>query len=348
MTEKEVSILEKEFYEDVKQLFPYIQFATSSYWSGDKVDSFGGLKIEFAVKQDVLNGSSYQINGTKNYVHYTSPKALFSILHSGEILLSDLNNLNDPKEFDYLINQYQVKIQQDQINLFKKSLFVFSMCEYDEAVKDDFNMWRLYGDNGNGVGIIFELVNDTYDWYNFIVGRVNYDNPNSEAKLCELLKVVHSYQLKGVNTSRFSALIGMLLLFHKNSIWAIEKEVRIITFCEYDPDVLSSKGTFSDPHFGTEKLSFFINFRGFESANISHKLEHKIAHEIDSNLYLNEEQKQKCFRNNLRLRIKKIILGYNVSEDYLEKLQDLLIKLIHRGLPHISVEHSKWRDTFKT
>jgi hypothetical protein len=222
------------------------------------------------------------------------------------------------------------------------------MCEYDETAKDDFDMWRLYGDNGNGVGIIFELINDTYDWYSFIVGKVNYDNPNSEAKLCELLKIIHSYQLRGVNTSRFSALIGILLLFHKNPIWAIEKEIRAVTFCEYDPNTLKSIGFDSSPHFGTEKLSFFINSRGFESANISHNLEHKISHKIVSNINLNEEQKQKCFRNNLRLRIKKIILGYNVSEDYLEKLQDLLIKLIHRGLPHISVEHSKWRDTFKT
>jgi len=346
MTENEIIKLGDSFQAEVEEIVPHAKFAFGSYWSGSSEDSFGGYKQELVLKQDALNGTAYQIDGIREYIHYTTTNALFSILNEGEIRLSDLNHLNDPKEFDFLVNHCSIKMENEQIELFKRSLFVFSMCEYNDSEKDDFNMWRLYGNNGNGIGIVFELANESYDWYNYLVGKVNYNNPIAEQKLCKLLNIAKAYQEKGLNTRRFSALIGMLLLFHKNPIWEIEKEVRIATFCEYDPFTLESSGLDSSPHWGMEKLSFYLNSRSKESAYISHNLENKTLIQINNNQNLDAENKLKALRNSLRLRIKKVILGYNVPDQYCENLQMLMYKLARHGTPLIRVEHSKWRNVF--
>jgi len=343
MTEKEIERLSESFQREVEEIFPNAPFGMSSYIGGDSEDSYGGYHHEFSINQKVFDGTSYQINGKKEFIHYTSVESFFSILNSGQIKLSDLNNLNDPREFDYLLNQYNIKIDKRQIEIFKRSLYLFSMCEYDSQKKDDFDMWRLYGNNGNGIGIVFELLNDSYDWYSFLLGRVCYNDEYAEKKIQDLLELTKRYQLKGFNENRIPILIGLLLLYHKNPIWKIENEIRLSSFFEYDPYTLKSESISSNPHFGNECVSFFVNSRNILSSNIFHKLEHKFN---TSGCLIDEEINSKI-KSRIRLKIKKVIVGYNTSNQFHDKLYELLHCLIQKGFLRIEVEYSKYSEAFK-
>jgi hypothetical protein len=77
MTEEEIIKLGNSFQEEVKWILPHAKFAFSSYWSGSSANSFGDYKQELVLNQDVLNGTSYQIDDRKEYIHYTTTNALF-------------------------------------------------------------------------------------------------------------------------------------------------------------------------------------------------------------------------------------------------------------------------------
>ena len=77
--------------------------------------------------QSVLSGTTYDIGKTKEFIHYTSLEAFFSILNEQRIRCNDLNHLNDPKEFESLLLKNGIEIKKEEIDLFKRSLFLFSM-----------------------------------------------------------------------------------------------------------------------------------------------------------------------------------------------------------------------------
>ena len=74
-----------------------------------------------------------------------------------------MNSLNDPNEYGYYINEAFIEI--GNIDKIKENTFVLSMCYAQELEEDNaLNLWRLYGDNGNGVAIVFEINLCTVVW----------------------------------------------------------------------------------------------------------------------------------------------------------------------------------------
>jgi hypothetical protein len=343
MTEKEIKTLLSSFEKEIKNILPGNKFGHSSFWGGESDDSFGNLNFEFAIKQDVLENTVYQIQGEKQFIHYTSFQNLFHIINSEKIRLSDLNQLNDPKEFDFLIEKWNLELSNKEIELFKRSLFVFSMCNYTED--DDFNLWRLYGDNGKGVGIVFELLNESFDWYNFMLGKVSYGNLDAEKKLSELIKISNYYKTKGLNQNRISGIVGMLLLLHKNEIWSIEKEFRIFSFLDYDIHALQPIGLMSHYFFDSNKVSFSLNSSGIESTWLFNDLyQNKDQHYQYSNI--DKKDTEIFLKNTLRLRIKKIILGYNVSQSVYHNLFKLMLRSKKDDNSSIEIEFSNHKKYF--
>ena len=53
--------------------------------------------------------------------------------------------------------------------------FILSMCQIkDNDDSDYFDMWRLYGDNGSGVGIVIKIDNNPAEWDNYLLSNVLY------------------------------------------------------------------------------------------------------------------------------------------------------------------------------
>jgi hypothetical protein len=82
-----------------------------------------------------------------------------------------LNNSNDDKEYSYasekLSEIYQIQnISKDSvsnyINQIKEWSFILSCTDYKGLYNLDF--WKEYGDNGKGIAIEFEIINEVSEW----------------------------------------------------------------------------------------------------------------------------------------------------------------------------------------
>ena len=154
------------FRETLHTLFPGLDLTPLSYGSKVK-DTPIWNHHHFIIPPENSNlvGSPYFFD-KKSFVHFTSFHAFSSILNERAIRLYNLHKLDDPREFTFASRIFQ--LNQEIIDDAKDNLFLISFCE--RAIlnpirsKDEFNMWRLYGLQGKGVGIIFSLKNNPIQW----------------------------------------------------------------------------------------------------------------------------------------------------------------------------------------
>lgn len=110
------------------------------------------------------------------YLHYSSLDAFYEIMDSARLRFTSARSTNDPSEFLFGLEQVRTALTDHQLNLRPKELewfaaakaqlesrqfraFVFCMSEAseDEAQVGDLSQWRLYGANGRGVALVFDV-----------------------------------------------------------------------------------------------------------------------------------------------------------------------------------------------
>lgn len=152
----------KEYLKGTSKFYPGFKFASRrSVYSGDEPTS---CEFEFRFKAKNLSKTEYECLD-RSLIHYTSSvNNLFEILNSGVLRLSNLNALNDPQEWSYLVKSLGMHFNNDQVRDYKAHFFSSSFCKIENELQPDvFPMWRLYGDDGFGAAIIFELENNEVD-----------------------------------------------------------------------------------------------------------------------------------------------------------------------------------------
>lgn len=344
MTEEEGNELLDKYEDELKKIFPTFEFGTSSG------SSVGGIvtsqQYEFSICQTSLSDTPYDPKNQKLFVHYTSLDALYSILNTGELRLFDLNNMNDPYELNYLIKILDLEVNQDQVENFKSSLFVTSICAYNDTEKDNFDLWRLYGRNGQGVAIVFEIANSENSWNDFLLGKVCYGLKNGFSKSLEqAIKLTnefvrdHHFKLKAL-----PQIIGFLLAHHKNDIWEIEKEFRLSTFVEYDKYDMQPKPSL---RILKDSLSFFLNGSGKQLAYYNFPLDYKLKSNYPE-YYKGSVESTSLLEKIPQLKINKIIIGYSLSEKLTRELSEFVFRLsIHKWNSYIKVQESHLNSWFK-
>lgn len=94
----------------------------------------------------------------KEIYKYTTLSTLMKILNSRKIRMNSIVAMNDKTEGNYvseLIRTYTESIEQKSDKyLFADRKFITSFTK----LKNDLKMWRLYGDNGKGVCLVFEMM----------------------------------------------------------------------------------------------------------------------------------------------------------------------------------------------
>jgi hypothetical protein len=311
--------------DELTKLYPRFKRWTSGVSSINDQVTQG--HVEFGLLQDSFYDTDYNPETQSQFIHYTSIQSFFNILHTGDLRLHDLNSMNDPFEFDYPIKKMNILLNQEEVNHFKKSLFITSFCAYDEG-KDDFDMWRLYGKNGEGVGIVFELTNPTANWYNIFLGKVQYgDNNEAYKTLQEAIRIYHHYvQEKGLSLKRMPQLIGIMMMLHKNEIWQSEKEYRLGTYVEYD-DFNFRTTNFWNPFF-EDKISFYLRKSSKVLAYLSYPLKSKMDKLSQS--IKETAQRDSALSTIPILKIAKVITGYNVPITFDDQLNYLQHQLTRR------------------
>lgn len=317
MNEKENSKLINEFEDELFKIYPSFQFGYSSGSSGDGI--LTSQQYEFLVWQKALWDSCYDFKPQREFIHYTSLESLYGILNSGEIRLYDLNSLNDPYEFNFIIKKLNISFDEKQVQHFKQSLFITSLCTYDEKNPDNFDMWRLYGNNGSGVAIVFEILNSEDNWRHFLLGKIQYGADNdSTVSIQKAIDLINFYVTKkGMILDRIPELIGYLLMLHKNEIWKVENEYRLGIYAGNRPYSLTKEFLF-DHHidnFIKKRFSFFMNRNKSQSSYLSFPLVDKIQSEYGQTKDYEEFSKKVPM-----IKVKKVIAGYALSDDFIADL----------------------------
>lgn len=332
LTENDWQEKSNEFNKKILDIFPNFEFSNSRCSTVNDTNAFGTYEYRF--NQKSLSETEYIKSLGNEFIHYTSVSNLCSILNEDSIRMYNLIHKNDPREFDYLIKKYRLQIDEEEINLFKRSFHLFSMCKYDELEKDNFNMWRNYGKDGHGIGIVFEFLNDNWDY--FLLGETQYeDNDLSEHRICQIVNISNEYR-KFINQDRIPILFGSLFLYHKNKIWKDEKEVRIFTYLSYDEYSLTFNNELSE--LNNKYLKFFFD---------SGKVGSYVILPLESNLKLLAERRNiENYDFFPRIRIKKVVVGYRMSNEESNRLRHVILHYNRINNQNVIFEESKFYKDF--
>lgn len=169
--------------------------------------------------------------GLKKPIHFTSLESLEGILNSKSLRLFNLYNMNDPIEFDFSSRIF--KNYLSDLPIIKENLYSMSFSSGEildkERFGDQFNQWRLYGNNGYGVCIEFDIINDPINWTNFHISKIQYTKlrkPGSSHSKFGILKEI----LNKINTDDYiiNFDLSKIFSFHKNVLYSNEEEIRLL------------------------------------------------------------------------------------------------------------------------
>lgn len=320
--------IEKLYFEGAKGILPFIKFSSSFSLGSDSLRN-----IQLSSRKELFE-SFIENNIEDNYIHYTSIQSFCEIINSGYIRMYNCDNLNDPKEIEYALDKFGLKTTNYYLDNYKRSHFVFSSCVYDKSKKDDFNMWRLYGVNGEGIGIVYKIEYGDEDYKNlgFHIGKVNYGEKNQKMNLFKKYMAFHIDFNKKYNLfNNTPSLFPLIATFFKDDIWEIENESRITTsviideFGNIDKNILN--GIYNS--YLIETVETTINNKAKKVYYV--KLPLKIKNNTSKILEI-------C----PKIKIEKVIFGYNVSEKTRDNLKDFIDYNLSKKLGYcVGYEDSK-------
>lgn len=186
----------------------------------------------YSIHPENLNliDSQYSYKGKLKFIHFSSLFAIQSILTSRIIRLYNLHNLNDPREYSFAgdLITFNSENKEDA----KKNMYLLSMCKTDiltGPAEYEYNMWRLYGQNGSGICIQFDFSLGPFqqDWRDYFLSEVFY-GANARKKLKEVSKLLTKYENENPKTVID---LGQIVAFHKSNLYKLEKEVRLLFDC---------------------------------------------------------------------------------------------------------------------
>ena len=297
----------KEYLEEAKKIIPEIKSRSifSMYNPNLHTEPTSGT-IELSAS--FINERALS-DGKIQFSHYTSLRNAMNVLNSGNIRLYNCFNLNDSNEIKYLLNNSPIDFSEDEIKKYKREHFILSGSLIQPDKEEDYNLWRLYGDDCKGVAIVFEINETLVNWSNVYLQKVIYEKDN-QSWLYDYLKFHKEFNEQYQLFQNKPNLFALLATGVKNEIWSVEKEFRIVVRNPFDEDNLASKSSYECNGTISKTLKHEYNSYG------------KLVSYIELPLHLNDRKSEKI---NLplsnkeidlidyvpHLKIKKIILGPN-------------------------------------
>lgn len=158
---------------------------------------------------------------------YTSLETLFTMLNKGTYRMNGIVGMNDKSEIDY----FDTICLETGSSVRELNDTFLSSCT---SLEDDLTMWRLYGDDGKGVCLEFEILplRDRLD--NFILAPVNYAEDREQHKALNMLKKLSEANMRFTELYKWKH-------FFKPYDYYVEKEIRLMFFDNgrYDNGVIN-------------------------------------------------------------------------------------------------------------
>jgi hypothetical protein len=311
----------EKFRNEILKLFPgldtsYLKYGTLSMG----MDKFFEAHFYIPPENKNLINCPYFYNN-KTIVHFSNIPALISILQEKAIRLYNLHNLNDPREFTFSSRLFG--LDDEVVEDARTNIFLISFCEREilSEVKNEFNLWRLYGQNGKGIVIVFSIHNNPIDWRDFHISEVFYGTRKREV-FNELIDLVDTFNK---TDPKITVDFGKLIPFHKSRLFELEKEVRLI----YDRREMRA-GVKNRALYSQEKQIFPLI-----QTDLLKIIEHKDkVRYLRIPLYTLDNPGSEPWIP--VLRIEQIIVGYNYVEEAL-KIIDNIKELSQNSLGYLPI-----------
>jgi hypothetical protein len=212
-----------------KNILPNAEFASAFALIPYESKYYNSIKLNLTTTFSNYLNSNYFFDGTYKFIHFTSIKNLLSIIREKKLRMYSLNSMDDKYEFDFAHKIFNSNMPETVKDI-KDNTFCFSMCKYElETKEQSLNIWRSFGLDGYGVGIVLKFNKKTrYNWNDFILSQIYY----GEKYLKKIKKACKDYSEFSTKNNfyinNFYNIFYTLLCFHKNHIYKGEKEVRLI------------------------------------------------------------------------------------------------------------------------
>lgn len=366
--------IKKYFEEVIRPFFPNCELkrATPEFIEGIYV-MFGTI-LQFEPINANLTNSQYYYDKDLEFIHYTSMTNCLNIIREQSFRMYNLHSMDDKYELKYASeNQAFSFVTEEQIKKWKENVYTLSMCEIEvEENEKSFELWRNYGQNGNGAGIVFSFdKTNQQTWREYYLSKIHY----SKKLIDDITNAHFDFHKKDSGyciLGDYEELLFNLCCFHKPPIYSFEQEIRLLEFdnsFKRDRNYLDFYKTLTgvdSPFFikrgeidAWEKyeqktspvikskteidFSKFSEPIRFKRLPITEKFRADLLNEINCPVISNN--KDLFFPN---VKIEKIILGYNYSEKDIENFKEVLAELSEKYLNYeVQCELSKLKKYFK-
>lgn len=207
----------------IKNVLPYLFKSATENSVTDFMSGYGSgsYAIELRIKSILECAPEYKPTG-KKFIHFTSLRSLHSILNDIAIRMYDLTGMNDPMEFEMIANEFGYN--KFELDIYKKRTHVFSMCPVEVLESNNIlTLWRLYGNEGYGCAIEFEI-EDPIDSLSYIkMASINYTKPDYS----EFFSANKKFEERTNRKVDLKGLIQVPACLHKDPVYTTENEVRL-------------------------------------------------------------------------------------------------------------------------
>ena len=159
---------------------------------GDQIQNIQALFNENAIEYDEKSASMWlkseaedeffkillhwnnQTCEQKHVCRYTSLNSLFLTMRDGNHVLCSITCMNDKGEISYADKYVGYGAFANSTSTVKENndCFILSCCNHD--MTDNLTMWRLYGNNGKGVCLEYDVIMESVDNKEFFMAPVSY------------------------------------------------------------------------------------------------------------------------------------------------------------------------------
>ncbi|MDC8003854.1 type I restriction enzyme HsdR N-terminal domain-containing protein [Aureisphaera galaxeae] len=196
---------------------------------------------------------------------YTTLDTLFSMLNFISFRMNGLVGMNDKSEVNYVDNYLNgverplSKMHHNTVIALNKR-YITSCSRISR--KDELTLWRLYGDDGTGVCLIFDIKKENLN-DKVLIQRVKYADHNGNHPELDFLKHIREgVEILTGFTFEFRN-IGLWKHFFKPYDYAIEEEVRLLVIEDPSLNPLNSNWVKTYSH---SIINPFIDFQLNNSA----------------------------------------------------------------------------------
>ena len=319
---------EAKIINEINRLLPNVTVWSARAGSANEVNQ---AHYFIPSKNKYLKDSEYFYKGKLSFFHFTNLIAIQSIITDRSLRLYNLRNLNDPREYSFAGDL--ITLDKERRKDAKDNFYLLSMCNTtlltsNMTTEIEFNMWRLYGNNGNGIAVELNFdKSNPINWKDYFLSKVIY-GASSKTHLKELNKLLS--QLENENP-QVTADLGQIVCFHKSRLFNLERETRILF--DYRRTKAEGATTYS---FKDEVKSPIIKTDISKSSSGEHEIKY-----LELPIY---HENYKAIANNGEIpipKIEKIILGFQFKDNF-EKVAKHLSDLCGARLGYIpKIEKSR-------